>query len=271
MLRLAGLAERLKSAEVAVTVTTTMWLNVPLVPVTVTVPPVAPDVAVTVSVAVPEVCPDAIVMVPVLRVAVNPVGSVAGNWRLTVPVNPSNAVTFMVEGTPWPPIGTFMLLGDAETEKSETVTVKVVECCNKLAESVPVTVTVSVVPATVSAGTVIETTAVPEPVTGFGLVVAEAQFWVSDTVSATEPLYPSIDETVTCAWPVAGIVWLAGIVTEGADSEKSGVAGAAKFVVSGLPMPVTKSYPAPALFEPAVPVVMSLKSALYTDGELYAA
>ena len=56
--------------------------------------------------------------------------------------------------------------------------------------------------------------------------------------SVTGVLYPSSDATVTVlVLPVVP----AGIVTEGADNEKSGVVTGWKFAVRGLPMPVTKS------------------------------
>ena len=97
------------------------------------------------------------------------------------------------------------------------------------------TVTVSVVSA-VPAGTVIDIVAVPVGViiVGVGRVAKPKE---SDRVSVTGLLYPSIDVTVTELVPVVP----AGIVTEGADNEKSGVVTGWKVEVRGLPMPVTKS------------------------------
>ena len=128
MLRLVGLADRLKSAEVTVTTMFALLIIEPLVPVTVIVPLNAPVVAVSVRVDVAEVCPRAIETgLGGLKDADTPLGRLDAA-RLTDPVNPSLAVTVIVDVVPWPPIGTFTLLGDAETEKLGlvTVTVKVV-------------------------------------------------------------------------------------------------------------------------------------------------
>lgn len=124
MLRLVGLAVKPKSAVVTVTPTVVVWLAELLVPVTVIVPLDAPVAAESVRVDVADVAPEAIVTVLGLKVAVTPEGRFE-SVRLTEPVNPSLAVTVTVEVAPWPPIGTFTLFGEAETEKSGLVTVNV--------------------------------------------------------------------------------------------------------------------------------------------------
>lgn len=122
MLRLVGLAVKPKSAVVIVTPTVVVWLAELPVPVTVIVPLAAPVVAVSVRVDVADVVPEGIDTVAGLKVAVTPEGRFEA-VRLTDPVNPSLAVIVMVEVAPWPPMGTFTLVGDAETKKSGLVTV----------------------------------------------------------------------------------------------------------------------------------------------------
>ncbi len=86
-----------------------VWLNVPEVPVMVTVagPVVAVLLAVSVSVLV-------LVVLAGLKLAVTPAGKPEAD-RLTLPVNPLVGVTVMVL-VPLPPCVTVTLAGEAESE-----------------------------------------------------------------------------------------------------------------------------------------------------------
>jgi hypothetical protein len=113
-----------------------VWLNDPLVPVTVIVyvPVLVLLATVIVSVDFPEV------EIEVgLRLTVNPVGAVADS--VTVPVNPLRAVTVIVE-VPWDPLLIFNEAGDAEIEKSGVVTWTATLMVWLNFSLVPVTVTV---------------------------------------------------------------------------------------------------------------------------------
>jgi len=113
-------------------------------------------------------------------------------------------------------------------------------------------------------GTVIDNVDVPlPPEIAFGLndVVHPVGSFV--TLRSIVPVYPLIDVAVIIDVPVKLVAVC--IVTGVADIEKSGVVVGWKFVVSGLPSPVAKSYPIPAGW-PFDPVVMSVKSAAYVDG-----
>jgi hypothetical protein len=115
MLKDVGDAEIEKSGVVTCTVTPTVWLNDPLVPVTITeyVPLLALLGTVTVSVDWPEVKDCG------LRLAVQPVvGALADN--VTVLVNPLRAVTVIVE-VPDDPFPMLKDVGNAEIEKSGVV------------------------------------------------------------------------------------------------------------------------------------------------------
>jgi hypothetical protein len=74
--------------------------------------------------------------------------------------------------------------------------------------------------------------------------------------SATVPVNPLSAVTVIVEVPVDPLLILS--VDGEADSEKSGVVEGVKLVVTGLPKPVTRSYPVPAEY-PFDPLVMSLK------------
>ena len=113
-LKIAGAAERLKSATKGVVTVRTIaavWVSVPLVPVTVrfTVPVVAVALAANVSVLAPVVDVG-------LKVAVTPVG-----WPLTLnataPVKPLNAFTLIVL-VALAPRATLTVPGVAESAKS---------------------------------------------------------------------------------------------------------------------------------------------------------
>ena len=102
------------------TVIVALWLNPPLVPVTVTVnvPLLVVEGTLTVSVDVPEP-----VNAEGVAVAVNPPPDTLVD-RLTVPVNPFRYVIVIFE-VPDEQLLTLMLLGDAEIEKFGVVTVHV--------------------------------------------------------------------------------------------------------------------------------------------------
>jgi hypothetical protein len=93
-----------------------VWLNVPLVPVTVTLYVPLPVLLATLIVRVDF--PEVEIEVG-LRVAVNPDGAVADS--ATVPVNPLRAVTVIVE-VPEDPRLMLKDAGEAESEKSGEVT-----------------------------------------------------------------------------------------------------------------------------------------------------
>jgi len=82
--------------------------------------------------------PEPVILVGV-KVQVKPVAGLMLEVKLTAPVNPSSAVTVMVE-VPEAPAGTVALMGLAAIVKSWTVKVRVAGCDN--APLVPVTVTV---------------------------------------------------------------------------------------------------------------------------------
>ena len=182
-----------------VTVTVVVWLNVPLVPFTVTlyVPLLVLLATVIVSVDFPEV------EIEVgLKLAVKPVGALADS--MTMPVNPLRAVIVIVE-VPRDPLLMLRDAGDAEIEKSGdvTCTVMVVVWLNETL--VPVTVT-GYFPAAVLDGTVIvnvdeldppdETTSEDELRDAFQPVGAAA-------ASVTVPLNPLSDVTVIVELPEA--------------------------------------------------------------------
>jgi hypothetical protein len=93
-----------------------VWLNVPLLPVTVIV--YVPVLVVLGTVIVSVDFPDVEIEVG-LRLAANPVGAVAD--RVTLPVNPLRAFTVIVE-VPEGPLLMFKDVGDADSEKSGDVT-----------------------------------------------------------------------------------------------------------------------------------------------------
>ena len=118
-----------------VTVTVVVWLNVPLVPFTVTVyvPLLVLLATVIVSVDFPEV------EIEVgLKLVVKPVGALADS--VTVPVNPLRAVIVIVE-VPRDPLLMLKDAGDAEIEKSGDVTCTVTLMVWLNDPSVPVTAT----------------------------------------------------------------------------------------------------------------------------------
>ncbi len=88
-----------------------------------------------VSTEVPDVMVELRVMLALLRLQAR-----LPFWEsVTVPVNPTSAVTVIVE-LPGDPAGTITVDGLAAIAKSCTVTLKVAECCSE--PLVPVTVTV---------------------------------------------------------------------------------------------------------------------------------
>src|SRR5438552_7302408 len=177
--------------------------NVPLVPVIVNVY-VAATVELQDTVAVPELVTLLGVMAPQVRF----VGTVS--VKETVPVNPLIADTVIVEVADVP---TVTAAGDvAETEKSVTVNVAVVECDN--VPLVPVIVNVYVA-ATVELQ---DTVAVPELVTLLGVMAPQVRFVGTVSVKETVPVNPLIADTVIVEVADVPTVTAAGDV---AETEKS--------------------------------------------------
>jgi hypothetical protein len=208
-----------------------VWLNDPLVPVTVTVyvPILALLATVIVSVDFPEV------EIEVgFRLVVNPVGAVADS--ATVPVNPLRAVTVIVE-VPRDPLLMLKDEGDAEIEKSGEVTCTVTLMVWLNDPLVPVTVT-EYVPLLALLGTVTVSVDVPDVITELGLRLA-VQPVGAVAESVTVPVNPLRAVTVIVEVPEDPLP-IVSVLGE-ANSEKSGVVEGVKLVVTGLPKPVTKS------------------------------
>ena len=129
----------------------------------------------------------------------------------------------------------------------------------------PRTVTVYV-PAEVPAGAVMVRVEVPEPEIGFVLkAVVKLDVVVAERVTCPEkPLSATTVMVIVAGLDVA--VFSATVLGED-EIVKSATGVGVKLVVSGLPIPVTRSYPGPVWYEPAWPDVMSLKSDAYA-GEL---
>ena len=115
MLKDAGDADSEKSGVVTCTVTLMVWLNDPLVPVTVT--EYAPLVALFGTVMFSEDVPEVEIEVG-LTLLIQPLGADADS--VTVPVNPLRADTVIVED-PEVPFPMFSVLGEADIEKSGVV------------------------------------------------------------------------------------------------------------------------------------------------------
>jgi len=115
MLKDVGDAEIEKSGAVTCTVTVTVWIIDPLVPVTVI--GYAPLLALLGTVMFSVDWPDVEIELG-LKVVVHPFGADAES--ATVPVNPLRAVTVIVE-VPEPPFAMFRDVGDADSEKSWVV------------------------------------------------------------------------------------------------------------------------------------------------------
>jgi len=208
-----------------------VWINDPLVPVTVIVyvPVLVLLPTFIVRVEVPEV------EIEVgFRVAVNPDGAVAA--RETVPANPLRAVTFIVE-VPEDPLLMLKDAGDAEIEKSGMVTCTdtLIVCIND--PLAPVTVT-EYDPLLALLGTVIVSVDVPDVVRDVGLGVAVHPLGAV-AESETMPVNPLTADTVIVEIPEAPFLMFRDVGA--ADSEKSGVVDGVKIVVTGLPKPVTRS------------------------------
>jgi hypothetical protein len=133
-----------------------VWVNVPLLPVTVIV--YVPVLVLLATVIVTVDFPEVEIEVG-LRLAVNPVGAVADS--VTVPVNPLRAVTVIVE-VPLDPLLMLKDAGEAEIEKSGEVTCTVTLVVWLSDPLVPVTVT-EYVPLLALLGTVTVSVDWPDP------------------------------------------------------------------------------------------------------------
>ena len=208
-----------------------MWLNVPLLPVTVIVYVPIPALIATFIVNVDF---PAVKIEVGFTLAVNPVGLVADS--VTGPVKPLRAVTVIVE-VPEEPLRIVKDAGDAEIEKSAEVTCTFTLTVWTKDPFVPCTTT-EYCPLLTPLGTVMFN--VDEPGVKMELwlrlAVQPAGAVVESVIVPTNPLRAV---TVIVEVPEDPLL----IVREAgdADSVKSGVVEGVKLVVTGLPRPVTRS------------------------------
>jgi hypothetical protein len=202
---------------VTVRATVVVWLNVPLVPVTVTV--AAPKVAVLDAVNVRTLLVPVVVVVAGLKLAVAPVGRPL-TVKATAPANPPVRVMVIVL-VPLAPCATDKLVGLAESEKSGAVTVRLIVVVCVSPPPVPVTVTVAAPKVAVLEAVNVRTLLVPVMVVVAGLKLAVGN---PDAVKVTALANPFNLAMVIVLVPLAlrATVKLAGL----AEREKSGVAGA---------------------------------------------
>jgi hypothetical protein len=173
------------------------------------------------------------------KLVVNPLGEEDAESD-TVPVKPLRALTVIVE-VPEYPLLIISDVGEAEIEKSGVVTCTFTVMLCTTDPLVPVTVTGNV-PAVCEAGTVIVSVEVPEPpVTEVGFSVVVHPDGKPLVARPTVPVNPFDGLIVIVVVPLYVLEVFITIGLGIAETEKSGVVTGAKFVVRGLPKPVTRS------------------------------